>query len=240
MTTVRCEPWILFGIPIHLDPGWFVVVALMSWSLSSSYFPSSYPGFSHLVYWGMGTAAALLLFACILLHELGHSLVAKSHGIPVACVTLFLFGGVAHITESPKRPSVELQVALAGPLVSVLIAAVCLWGSAHMPLATPLHLVVAAIIRYLGVINIGLALFNLLPGFPLDGGRVLRATLWAWTGSLRRATRAASIIGILFGFGLIALGLWALSTGKWMGGLWYLFLGWFLRNAALQSYRRVR
>ncbi len=234
--TSRREPWTLLGIPIHLDAGWFVIVALMSWSLARSYFPGASPGFPHVVYWGMGVTAALLLFACILLHELGHSLVARSYGIPVACVTLFIFGGVAQITESPKRPSVELQVALAGPLVSVLIAVVCFWGSAHMPLQN----VLAVILHYLGVINIGLALFNLLPGFPLDGGRVLRATLWALTGSLQRATRVASFIGAGFGLGLLALGVWVMSRGGWVGGLWYVFLGWFLRNAALASYRRAR
>ena len=238
--TTRREPWTLLGIPIHLDAGWFVIAALMSWSLARRSFPESIPGLPPLVYWGMGIAAALLLFACVLLHELGHSLVARSYGIPVACVTLFIFGGVAQITESPKRPSVELQVALAGPLVSVVIAVACLWGAARLPVQTLPQLVVAAIIRYLGMINVGLALFNLLPGFPLDGGRVLRAILWAWTGSLQQATRVASLIGAGFGFGLLALGVWVLSKGGWVGGLWYLLLGWFLRNAALASYRRVR
>ena len=238
--TSRREPWTLLGIPIRLDAGWFVIVALMSWSLALRYFPGSTPGLPPLVYWGMGIVAALLLFACVLLHELGHSLVARSYGIPVACVTLFIFGGVAQITENPKRPSVELQVALAGPLVSVLIAASCLWGAARLSVQTLPQLIVAAIIRYLGTINIGLALFNLLPAFPLDGGRVLRATLWAWTGSVRQATRVASLIGSWFGLGLLVLGVWMISKGGWVGGPWYLFLGWFLRNTALASYRRVQ
>ena len=232
--------WTLLGIPIHFDSGWFVVVALLSWSLARYDFPLSYPGFPQVIYWAMGLATALLLFACVLLHELGHSVVARSHGIPVACVTLFLFGGVAQITESPKRPSVELQVALAGPLVSVLIAAGCLWGAVHLPVRTSPQRAVAIIVHYLGIINIGLAFFNMLPGYPLDGGRVLRASLWAWTGNLRRATRVASLIGCWFGFGLIALGIWRMAHGGVIGGLWHVFLGWFLRNAAMASYRRAQ
>lgn len=237
MASVR--PWRLFGIPIHLDASWLVVATLISWSLASRYFPLQYPGVAPWLYWVMGASAAVLLFACILLHELGHSLVAQRHGLPVACVTLFMFGGVSQIADEPARPAVEFKVALAGPAVSLLIAAACLLAVASMPLETAGHLVVAALLRYLGTINVVLAVFNLLPGFPLDGGRILRAALWAWTGSLRRATRASSLLGGAFGLGLLAFGIWAAVQGSWVAGLWYVFLGLFLRSAALASYRRA-
>ena len=231
--------WRLWGIPIRIDASWFFVVAFVTWSLSSGYFPSNYPGFQRGVYWAMGGVSAVLLFACVLLHELGHSLVAKWYGIPVSRVTLFMFGGVAQIVGEPHRPSIELTVALAGPLVSALIAGACFAAAAAIPLQSPLHLVAAAIVRYLAVINAVLILFNLLPGFPLDGGRVLRAMLWAWTGSLRRATRMASAVGSGLGVGLLALGVWAIVKGAWGGGLWYVLLGFFLRDAALTSYRQA-
>jgi Zn-dependent protease len=257
--------WTLFGIPIRINTSWFFVVAFVAWSLSSGYFPARCPGFGVGVYWAMGWVAALLLFACILLHELGHSLVARQYGIPVTCVTLFIFGGVAQLSSGPTRPSIELRVALAGPLVSALIAGACCELSAAIPIASPLHQVTVTIMRYLAVINAGIVVFNLLPGFPLDGGRVLRAVLWAWfdssranrsrgerlahhspersrrmwTGGLRKATRIASLIGSAFGVGLLALGAWVMVRGAWVGGLWYIFLGFFLRGAALTSYRQA-
>ena len=232
------KPWTLFGIPLKIDTSWFFVAAFVAWSLGSGYFPARYPGFPSAVYWAMGAAAALLLFACVLLHELGHSLMATGHGIPVARVTLFMFGGVAEIAGDPRRPSVELKITLAGPVVSGLIAGGCFAASAAMPLHNPQQLVAVAILRYLAMINTGLLLFNLLPGFPLDGGRVLRAVLWAWTGNLRQATRIASLIGVGLGLGLLGLGMWGLVTGHWGGGVWYILLGFFLRDSALASYRR--
>ena len=229
--------WTLFGIPICVNTSWFFIVAFVAWSLSDGYFPSTYPGLGVGVYRAMGAAAALLLFVCVLLHELGHSLVAKLHGIPVRRVTLFIFGGVAEIGSDPARPSVELKVALAGPLVSALIAGICFLAASAVPVATPFDLVVVAIVRYLAAINTAIILFNLLPGFPLDGGRILRAALWSWTGSLPRATRLASFMGRLLAGGLLALGAWVMVKGEWMGGLWYVLLGFFLRDAALRSSR---
>lgn len=229
----------MFGIPIHIDTSWFVIVTFLAWSLAGGYFPSAYPGLRPPVYLVMGVVAALLLFGCVLVHELGHSLIARRHGIPVACVTLFLFGGVAQIVRNPQRPSVELNVALAGPLVSALIAGLCVGLARIMPVHGRVELVAFAIVRYLAVINLGLLAFNLLPGFPLDGGRVLRALLWWWSGNLRRATRLASGVGLLLGLGLFALGVFAVIKGLWVGGVWYMLLGWFLRNAALTSYRHA-
>ena len=230
----------LFGIPLHIDASWFIVVLLVSWALTRGYFPAHAPGFSGVVYLGMGITAALLLFACVLLHELGHSLAAKAYGIPVYRVTLFIFGGVAQIGAGPRRPWVELVVTLAGPLVSAAIAAICFAALATFAVHTPLQLVVHSILQYLAVINTGILLFNLLPGFPLDGGRLVHAALWAVTNNQRQATRMASWLGAAFGLGLMGLGMWGMVRGEWSGGLWYILLGFFLRDAALQSYRQAR
>ena len=232
-------PWSVCGIPLQVDASWFFIVAFVTWSLSTDYFPARYGGLSHPVYWAMGGIAALSLFGCVLLHELGHSLVAKRYGIPVSHVTLFIFGGVAHIGSDPKRPLVELQMALAGPLVSALIAGACFLAAGTIRLVGPMHLVAAAILRYLAFVNVAILLFNLLPGFPLDGGRVLRAALWAWSGSLFTATRVASAVGSMLGWGLLILGLWEIHQGVWVGGVWSMCLGFFLRNAARASYRQA-
>jgi len=239
----RQQPWRFFGIPLHIDPSWFIVVLLISWSLARGYFPDAVPHLPAAAYWVMGIAGALLLFTCVLLHELGHALTARAFGIPVPGMTLFIFGGVAHIAREATRPSVELRVALAGPLVSVAIALACRFTAGILPVMTPLETIAVALLRYLAMINTGVLLFNLLPGFPLDGGRVLRAVLWAWTGRWDTATRIASTLGLVVGIGLMLLGVWVITQGSWSGGIWYLLLGFFLRNAArvgfLQAGRRA-
>jgi len=242
----------LFGIPLHIDASWFIIVLLVAWALTRGYFPAHVPGLSGIVYLGMGITASLLLFACVLLHELGHSLVAKAYGIPVYRVTLFIFGGVAQIGSGPRRPWVELMVTLAGPLVSAAIAVTCFVAVTALTIhpgppttmvagaGAPLHLVVRSILQYLAVINTGILLFNLLPGFPLDGGRLVHAALWAVTNNPRLATRMASWLGAAFGLGLMSLGIWGIVRGEWSSGIWYVLLGFFLRDAALQSYRQAR
>lgn len=226
----------LFGIPIRLDPSWFVIVGLLTWSLSHHYFPRLSPGLAATTYWGMGLIATLLLFVCVLLHELAHSLVARRFGLPVACVTLFLFGGVSQIQAGARTPRVEAAVALAGPLVSVLLAA-CGMGAMRMIGRPSLFLPIpVALLYYLTMVNVAVALFNLLPGFPLDGGRVVRALIWRWSGDLRGATRVASGLGVGLGVALIALGVWVVTQGRWVGGAWYVCLGIFLRNAAQASF----
>lgn len=227
----------LFGIPIRLDPSWFVIAFLLAWSLAQTYFPSSVPGLSRPAAWGIGAVASVLLFSCVLLHELGHALAARAFGIPVARVTLFIFGGVAEIGHDPKRPWIELVIALAGPLVSAMIALGCFLTVDAMAAAKPAHLMLLALVRYLMAVNLALIAFNLLPGFPLDGGRVMRALLWQWGGSLRTATRRAGLIGVLLGVGLMAVGGWECLQGEWVGGVWYVLLGLFLRKAALTYYR---
>jgi Zn-dependent protease len=223
----------LFNIPIQVNASWFFVVTFLAWTLARSYFPSHYPGLHAPVYMAMGITSALLLFASVLLHELGHSVVARAYGIPVSCVTLFVFGGVARIAWGPSRPSIELKVALAGPLVSALISAAALMTSIALPVNGMVSFMSVAIVRYLALVNIALLCFNLLPGFPLDGGRVLRALLWAWTNDRRRSTWIAGTMGIGLGLGLLALGIWALIQRSFIAGVWYVFLGLFLRNAAL-------
>ena len=230
----------LFGIPIQIDPSWFAVLLLMTWSLSRGYFPSVVPGLSSVAYGAMGLLAALLLFVCVLLHELGHSLMAMRLGIPVARVKLFFFGGVAQIRHDSRRPSVEFAVAIAGPIVSALIAWGCVTAVRRVEASSAMWLVLRAILHYLAMINVALIAFNLLPGLPLDGGRLVRAVLWAWTGSVRKATRIAGFLGVALGLALIALGVWVVLKGSWVGGLWYVLLGVFLRNAALVYYRAAR
>jgi len=220
-------------IPVFLDSSWFVILALVAWTLATGYFPLRLPGVGQTTYWGMGVAAAVLLFCCVLLHELGHAVVAKAYGIPVSRVTLFIFGGVAHIAREPRRPWVELVVALAGPLVSIVIAAGCFWAATALP--PEIGRIGPIIVRYLAVVNTAIVVFNLLPGFPLDGGRLLRAALWAWSGDLRRATRIAGMLGHGLGVALMGLGLLSLLRGQWINGVWYVLLGMFLRNAARVS-----
>ncbi len=227
----------LFGIPIRIDASWLIIAALVSWSLARGYFPFTAPGFSPTMYWIMGLLAALLLFSCVLLHELGHALTAQRFGIPVTGITLFIFGGVAQIGRDPHRPSVELVVAAAGPLVSAILAGSCLVLSQQLASQGDSYVISAAILRYLAFINTAIILFNLLPGFPLDGGRIARAIIWMITGSFRTATRIASQLGLLLGLGLFGLGVWSIIKGAWVSGLWYFLLGTFLRNAALASYR---
>lgn len=227
------------GIPIELDASWFLVLGLVTWTLSRGYFPSQLQGVPWGLYWVMGLVSASLLFACVLLHELGHSLVAKWAGIPVMRVRLFLFGGVAQIGGRPHRPLTEFLVALAGPVVSIVLAALCAWLSQQMRAATVASAMSLVILRYLAVVNMALVLFNLLPGFPLDGGRVLRAVLWAWYQDVVRATKIVTLLGQGLGLALIGLGILAGIRGQWLGGFWYVMLGVFLRDAAAASYQDV-
>lgn len=223
------------GIPIYIDASWLLIFAFVSWTLATGYFPGRLPGASALAYGLMGFVSALLLFVCVLSHELGHSLLAKASGIPVARVVLFVFGGVAHIGSSPRRPLTELKIAIAGPLVSLGIAALCLWLSAVWVPQTYGQQIAWAILRYVATVNIALIIFNLLPGLPLDGGRILRAILWALTKDPRKATRISATVGQGLGIALIVMGAFWLVRGDWINGMWYGFLGMFLRQAACAS-----
>ncbi len=226
----------IFGIELKLDYSWFIIFALVAWSLASYYFPTTHPGWSVGIYWAMGAITALLFFASVVAHELAHSFVSQAQGIPVRDITLFIFGGAAQISEEPKSAVNEFLMALAGPATSLVIAVLfgLLWLISQ-PLSPLLH----ALTGWLAWINVALAVFNLIPGFPLDGGRVFRAIVWAITGNLRRATQIATGLGRVVAYGFIFWGIWQIFGGNWADGLWIAFIGWFLENAATASYRRV-
>jgi len=220
------------GIEVRIHFSWLLAAGLMVWSLADGYFPELYPGWSTATYYSVGVVAALLLFVSVVLHEFGHSLVAQRRGVPVRSITLFIFGGVAAIEREPDRPRDEFWIAVMGPVVSAVIAAVCLLlGAIIEPLSAPL----GAIALYLGVTNGLLVAFNLIPGFPLDGGRILRAVVWGLTGNQRRATTIAAATGQVAAYLLIFWGVSRLFGGDLLGGLWTAFIGWFLANAGTEA-----
>jgi Zn-dependent protease/CBS domain-containing protein len=224
------------GIPIGIHYSWLLIFAIITWALSSYYFPSQYPHWPSYLSVLVGVTTSLLFFASVLLHELAHSFVAMRDGIQVKSITLFIFGGVAQIGQEARSPESELRIAIAGPLSSVVLAAFfgALW-LASREFLEPL----AALARYLGTINLLLAGFNLLPGFPLDGGRVLRAIIWRIKGRFVAATRVASLVGRAVAYLFIMGGLLLIFTGSLFNGIWFIFIGWFLSNAAEASYRQV-
>ncbi len=226
----------ILGIDIKLDYSWFIVFALLIMSLSGQYFPGAFPGWSSGAYWAIGTITALLFFMSVLAHELAHSLSSQASGVPVRDITLFIFGGAAQISEEPKTASGEFWMALVGPLTSLVLAGL---AGAVMLFAGARNGYLLALTSWLARINLSLALFNLIPGFPLDGGRVFRAIVWAITGNLKLATRVATGLGRLVAYGFIFWGIVQLFGGNWADGLWIAFIGWFLENAAMASYRRI-
>lgn len=229
----------IFGFQVKLDASWLILAVLVTWSLAAGYFPVRYEGLPGAVYLWMGVAGALGLFASIILHELSHSLVARQYGMPIRGITLFIFGGVAEMEEEPTTAKAEFLMAIAGPIASGFLAVVSHFLARvgwAMDMAPP----VPAVLDYLAFINMLLAVFNLVPAFPLDGGRMLRAVLWGWKNDLRWATRIAASAGSAFGFGLIALGLINLVSGNVIGGVWYMLIGFFVRAAAAGSYSQMQ
>ncbi len=225
----------IFGIDINIDSSWIVIFVLFSWSLAGSYFPKEYPGWTMGLAWAMGVWTSLWVFASVLIHELAHSLVAIKQGEKVRSITLFLLGGVAQISDEPKEPLKEFRMAIVGPVSSFLLALVFYLASLILEgVSQPLH----ASARYLAIINVGLGVFNLLPGFPMDGGRVFRSIVWKATGNLKKATRIASWSGQGFAFLLILLGVLQILRGNF-GGLWFILIGWFLQSASVRSYNQV-
>jgi Zn-dependent protease/predicted transcriptional regulator len=224
------------GISINIHVSWILIFVLVTWTLAGSYFPQNYPDWSLSLYWTVGLATSILFFVSVLLHELAHSFVARARGLPVHDITLFIFGGVAQLEDEPETAGTEFVMALVGPLTSIVLG-VCfgvVWlaaGGVSEPLA--------ALGMYLAGINVWLGLFNLIPGFPLDGGRVLRSILWQASGNLQRATRWATLVGQAVAYLFILAGIWRIFTGDWVGGLWIAFIGWFLDNAASSSYRQL-
>ncbi len=223
------------GIEIRIDSSWFVILILFTWYLASSYFPERFSGWPSLQHWLIGFVTSLLLFTSVLVHELSHSLVAIAQGEKVKSITLFILGGVAQISEEPKQPLKEFFMALIGPMASFAIGFAALFISFFLDGVSE---TIGAIAFYLGLMNIILAVFNLLPGFPMDGGRVLRSVIWQVTGDLRKATKIASRIGQGFAFFLIFAGILQIL---WVGlsGFWLVFVGWFLHSAAVRGYQQV-
>ena len=226
----------ILGIPIRLHFSWFLIAGLLTWSLASGYFPQSNPGWSSSTYWIVGGLASLLLFASVLLHELGHSVLALREQVPVKSITLFIFGGVAQIGREPPTAGAEFRIAIAGPLTSLGLAG--LFGGLGAALAD--NVAAAATLAYLARVNLLLAAFNMIPGFPLDGGRVLRAALWAWRGDLSYATRWAARAGQAIAFLFIGIGILQFLFTGFGNGIWWVFIGWYLNNAAQSSYQQVR
>lgn len=223
MFTRRIDLFNLLGFRVSLDASWFLLAFLIVWTLASGYFPQMLPGENVQTYLWMGIAGAIGLFVSIVLHEFAHAIVARRYDLPIAGITLFIFGGIAEMADEPKSPGVEFQVAIAGPIASFAIAAVCY--AAGTALTGQDVEQIAAVVQYLALINLALAIFNLLPAFPLDGGRMLRAALWHWQGSLRKATRTASYTGIAVAVMIMALGVLNIIAGAFIAGLWQMLIG---------------
>ncbi len=225
----------ILGIPIGLDYSWFVIFGLLTWMLAGSYYPAEFKNWPPFLYWFVGAVTAIMLFVSVLLHELGHSVVALQYKIPVRSITLFLFGGVAQIGAEPPSAISEFLIAIAGPLVSLTLAVVFYSVEPLVAGMEPL----LGLAKYLAYINLALVLFNLIPGYPLDGGRVFRAMVWAITKNLRRATLIAANVGRFIAFVLIFIGVWQMFSGNFGGGLWFAVIGWFLDNAASAQVHQV-
>lgn len=228
----------LFGFKVKLDLSWLIMAVLVAWSLAAGVFPYYFKGYTTETYWWMGAAGAIGLFVSIVFHEFCHSIVARAFGLPMKGITLFIFGGVAEMEEEPSRPLAEFLMAIVGPLASVVLGGLSFLIYKLIAMAGgpgPVFYV----FLYLGWLNIILAVFNMIPAFPLDGGRVLRSILWAMKGNLKWATRVSSQLGSAFGWLLIIWGVFNLIGENFIGGLWYLLIGMFIRGAAHSSYQQM-
>jgi Zn-dependent protease len=234
----RLRLFSLFGFDVWIDASWLLLAALITWTLAAAVFPRITPNLSPVSYWWMAAAATIGLLFSIVFHETAHALVARRYGVPIGGITLFIFGGVAQMEQEPTTPKSELLMAAAGPLASILLSATffALLAGAQ---AWSLPPAIRGMVWYLGFINGMLAIFNLVPAFPLDGGRVLRAALWLWRGDLTWATRIATGAGNLFGIALIVFGVFDIVTGDIIGGIWQFLIGMFLRGAAEMSYQQT-
>ncbi len=225
------------GIPIYVDYSWFIIFILLTYALAAGYFPQIFPTHSPVTHWLLGAVASLLLFASVLIHELMHSVVARRNNIPISGITLFIFGGASQMTDEPGSAAAEFKMAIVGPLTS-LVMAVIFYAIARLAATQDCGVLLVGLSFYLTVINLVLAVFNLVPGFPLDGGRVLRSIIWRITGDLTRSTRIASYVGIGVAYTLIFFGILSVLGGN-ISGIWLVLIGWFLQNAAQQSYQQL-
>ena len=236
MFTHKFKLFRLFGFSVEADASWLLLAILVTWTLASGVFPYYFGDLAPQTYWIMAAVGAAGLFMSIILHELGHSLVARSVGIHIKSITLFVFGGVADMEDEPATARDELLMAIAGPATSIVLALVFFGASMAVAAGTGIS-PLQGVLMYLAWLNAILAAFNLLPAFPLDGGRVFRGLLWAWRGNLRWATRFASRVGGGFGIVLIVLGVLSLFHGNVVGGFWWILIGMFMRSASQSSYR---
>ncbi len=228
----------LLGFEVRVDLSWLILAFLVAWSLAQGLFPVIYPDASPQAYWSMGIAGVLGLVVSIVIHEFSHSLVARRYGLPIHGITLFIFGGVAEMTDEPPNAKSEFLMAVAGPLASVVLA-ILFWQLYSLAAALAWPEAFQVVIAYLAYINLILAIFNVIPAFPLDGGRMLRAALWGWRKDIRWATRWAAGIGGGFGLVLVFLGLLQILQGYLIGGMWLILIGLFLRGAANAGYRQL-
>jgi len=228
----------ILGFRVSIDLSWFLILVLIIWSLAMNVFPSYFSGLSRITYWIMGAAGAFGLFFSVILHELAHSLIARKHGLPMTGITLFIFGGVAEMQDEPPSPRAEFHMAIAGPITSIAIALVFLGLSLTIK-GTEAVKPVYGVFMYLALINGALAGFNLIPAFPLDGGRILRSAIWKSKNNLKAATYISSRIGLAFGFAIIGLGFVTFLFGNFIGGVWWFLIGMFLINAAKMSYQQL-
>lgn len=227
----------VLGIQVSIDYTWFIVFVLFSWTLAYGYFPMSTPGLATGTYLFMGMFATVLLFACVLIHEISHSYTANKLGMDIKEITLFIFGGVAQLTKEPDEPLDELKIAAAGPIASAILAGVFWAGSLFINQA--INPITYSLVSFLALINAVLLIFNMIPGFPLDGGRVFRALWWYKTGDLRKSTKVASNIGKGFALFLIITGILQILVGNFTGGLWSVLIGIFLQQAAESGYQQM-
>jgi Zn-dependent protease/predicted transcriptional regulator len=228
----------LFGFKVSLDLTWLILAVLITWSLAEGAFPVYFEGFSKATYWWMGVAGAIGLFFSIVLHEFCHSLVARQFGLEMKGITLFIFGGVAEMQDEPASAKAEFFMAVVGPISSLILAGI-FYIIQRVGQSAGVYKPVDSVLLYMAWMNMILAVFNMVPAFPLDGGRVLRSILWAVKGNLRWATHIASQLGAAFGWLLIILGVVSFIGGNFIGGLWYLLIGMFIRGASHMSYRQM-
>ena len=235
MLTNSIKLFTIRGIEVGVHYSWLIIFALLTWSLGGFLFREMQPGLADIEYWLLGGTAALLLFVSVLIHELAHSFMALARGLAAKSITLFIFGGVSNLGGEAKKPSTEFLVAIVGPLTSFVLA-----GVSALVMYAVSEPRIELVAFYLTFVNLLLGAFNLIPGFPLDGGRVLRAILWTATGSVRRATEGAAAVGKVVAWGLFAFGLFqVLAAGNLFGGIWMAAIAWFLHNAASTSVQQV-
>ncbi len=230
----KFELFSILGFRVSLDSSWFLLAILITWSLATGYFPSVIEGLSTQAAWVLGVAGALGLFLSIVVHEFSHAIIARQFNLPISGITLFIFGGVAEMEDMPPNARAEFFMAIAGPIASIILAGLFYGLSGLFPAASP-DKPLAALFSYLALINTVLAVFNLIPAFPLDGGRVFRAAVWWWTGDVEKATNRAAFMGRLLGSLLVAIGVLSMITGNFISGLWQGLIGLFIIGAAESS-----